>query len=198
MTPNEQEAFAAEIYETIDAGTVFFSLGEAELRVARDGLAETLRLLREAPALQMAQLVDVTAVDYPARSLRFDVVYHLLSLVHNRRLRVVVQTDEATSVPTATGVFPSAGWFEREVYDLFGIVFEGHPDLRRILTEYGFEGHPLRRDFPLSGFTQVRYDGVTRCVVHEPVSLQQDYRAFETMSAWRGLTDVQKREEDKA
>jgi len=195
MNAAEQESFAAAIYDVVPEGRLFFALGEAELQVPRGKIAATLTALRDAPLLRMAQLVDLAVVDYPERAARFDVVYQLLSLSENKRLRVIVQTDEQTPVTSVIGVYPSAGWFEREAYDLFGVVFEGHPDLRRLLTDYGFEGHPLRRDFPLMGFVQVRYDDVLRSVVHEPLTLQQDYRALNAMSPWVGMTDVQKRTE---
>lgn len=166
---------------------------EIEIKIHRPRLIEAMAVLRDEPSVAMNQLLDICAVDYPARAERFDVVYQLLSLHHNRRLRVITQAAEMTPVPSVVGLYPSAGWFEREIFDLFGITFEGHPDLRRILTDYGFEGYPLRRDFPLIGFTQVRYDDLHRRVVAEPVSLEQDYRAFDAMSPWQGLTDVQKR-----
>lgn len=170
-----------------------FAGGEAILHVLPGKIRATLEKLRDAPTLRFAQLMDICGVDYPDRAERFEIVYQLLSLEQNERLRVIVRADEKTCVPSVTGVFPSAGWFEREVFDLFGVTFEDHPDLRRLLTDYGFEGHPLRRDFPLLGFTQMRYDDLQRKVVYEPVSLQQDYRAFNAMGPWQGLTDVQKR-----
>ena len=132
-------------------------------------------------------LVDVCGVDYPARDQRFDVVYNLLSMKHNHRIRVKVSTDEDTPVPSVTSVFPSAGWFERECWDLFGIFFSDHPDLRRILTDYGFNGHPLRKDFPLTGFVELRYDDEQRRVVQEPVHLNQEFRTFDFMSPWEGV-----------
>ena len=132
-------------------------------------------------------LVDVCGVDYPARDQRFDVVYNLLSMKHNHRIRVKVTTDEDTPVPSVTSVFPSAGWFERECWDLFGIFFSDHPDLRRILTDYGFNGHPLRKDFPLTGFVELRYDDEQRRVVQEPVHLDQEFRTFDFMSPWEGV-----------
>lgn len=168
--------------------------GEVVLHVAAEKIVDTLRTLRDDPAIAMSQLMDVCGVDYPARRKRFDVVYQLLSLKHNWRLTVRLETDEIAAVPSVACVFSSAGWYERETFDMFGVVFEGHPDLRRILTDYGFEGYPLRRDFPLVGFTEVRYDDLQRRVVQQPVSLEQDYRPFDAQSPWRGMTDVQKRE----
>ena len=135
----------------------------------------------------MKVLVDVCGVDYPNRDKRFDVVYNLLSMKHNHRIRVKVSTDEDTQVPSVTSVFPSAGWFERECWDLFGIFFSEHPDLRRILTDYGFNGHPLRKDFPLTGFVELRYDDEQRRVVQVPVHLNQEFRTFDFLSPWEGV-----------
>ena len=160
--------------------------GDHELAVAAADVAGVLAHLRDAPDLRFAQLLDVCAVDYPERPARFDVVYHLLSVVHNRRVRVKVAVGEDRPVPSAVAVFPSAEWYEREVWDLFGIAFEGHPDLRRILTDYGFQGHPLRRDFPLSGHVEVRYDDGLKRVVYEPVRLPQAFREFDFESPWEG------------
>lgn len=144
------------------------------------------------------QLVDVCGADYPERPLRFDVVYNLLSLTQNVRIRVKVMTDENTPVDSVTDVFKSAIWFERETWDLYGIYFAKHPDLRRILTDYGFEGHPLRKDFPLTGYVELRYDEEQRRVVYEPVKLTQDFRAFDYLSPWEGMTDVQLPGDEKA
>ncbi|MDR3424749.1 MAG: NADH-quinone oxidoreductase subunit C [Alphaproteobacteria bacterium] len=157
----------------------------------RTRIVEVLQILRDDPAIAMCQLMDVCGADYPQRPERFDVVYHLLSLRHNARARVKLQTDATSPVPTATGVYPSAGWFEREVWDMFGIAFSGHPDLRRILTDDGFEGHPLRKDFPLTGFVEVRYDENQKRIVQEPVKLPQDFRNFDFLSPWEGMTAVQ-------
>ncbi|MER2519320.1 MAG: NADH-quinone oxidoreductase subunit C [Bdellovibrionales bacterium] len=164
--------------------------GELCVHVYRERIVECLTTLRDDPALAMGQLMDVCGADYPGRPERFEVVYNLLSLRHNWRLRVKVGTDEKTPVPTVTGIYSSAGWFERECWDLFGVAFDGHPDLRRILTDYGFEGHPLRKDFPLTGFVEVRYDYEQKRVVYEPVKLMQDYRSFDFLSPWEGMTDV--------
>ena len=154
-----------------------------------DLLSEMIRL-RDDPATQFDQLIDICGVDYPEREQRFEVVYHLLSLRRNNRLRVKVCTDENTPVPSIVGLYPAAGWFERECWDMYGIKFSGHPDLRRILTDYGFEGHPLRKDFPLTGFVEVRYDDEQKRVVYEPVKLVQDFRNFDNLSPWAGMTDV--------
>ena len=134
--------------------------------------------------------MDVCGVDWPERERRFDVVYNLLSLKLNQRVRVKIQTDETTPVPSVTAIFPSAGWYEREAWDLFGIFFSDHPDLRRLLTDYGFEGHPLRKDFPLTGYVEVRYDDEQKRVVYEPVKLTQDFRSFDFLSPWEGMTRV--------
>ena len=154
--------------------------------VRREAVAKVLTYLRDDANCQFTILADVCGVDHPEREDRFDVVYNLLSMVHNRRIRVKVRTGEDEPVPSVTGVFASAGWFEREAWDLYGILFSGHPDLRRILTDYGFEGHPLRKDFPLTGFVELRYDDEARRVVYEPVKLTQDFRSFDFLSPWEG------------
>ncbi|HUA56324.1 MAG TPA: NADH-quinone oxidoreductase subunit C [Candidatus Sulfotelmatobacter sp.] len=162
---------------------------QGELTVTAEG-AQIVRLmtfLRDDARCLFKILMDVCGVDYPDRPQRFDVVYHLLSPRHNLRVRVKVETDEATPVPSVTGVFSSAGWFERETWDLFGIFFSDHPDLRRILTDYGFEGHPLRKDFPLTGYVEVRYDDEQKRVVYEPVKLVQEFRSFDFVSPWEGM-----------
>ncbi len=163
-------------------------LGELTVAVARDRIVPALAFLRDDPRCRFEILVDVCGVDYPERPERFEVVYHLLSIAHNRRLRVKLATDEATPVPSAAGVYSSAGWFEREAWDLYGVLFSDHPDLRRILTDYGFEGHPLRKDFPLTGFVEVRYDDEQKRVVYDKVKLTQDFRSFDFMSPWEGAT----------
>jgi NADH-quinone oxidoreductase subunit C len=162
------------------------ALGELTIRVAAPDIVHVLRFLRDDPSLGFLCFIDVCGVDWPARLRRFDVVYHLLSPRQNARIRVKVETDEDTPIPSVTEVFPGADWFEREAYDLYGILFTGHPDLRRILTDYGFSGHPLRKDFPLTGFLEVRYDNEQRRVVYEPVKLPQEYRSFDFLSAWEG------------
>jgi NADH-quinone oxidoreductase subunit C len=159
---------------------------ELTVTVATDEIVPFVTYLRDDPRLQFVNVVDVCGVDWPAREKRFDVVYHLLSPRQNVRIRVKVMTDEDTPVPSITGVFAGADWFEREAYDLYGIVFTGHPDLRRILTDYGFEGHPMRKDFPLTGFVEVRYDDEQKRVVYEPVRLAQQFRDFDFLSPWEG------------
>ncbi len=161
--------------------------GELALIVRRDAIVRVLTYLRDDEACKFGALMDVCGVDWPAKAERFEVVYNLLSMRHNRRIRVKLTTDENTPVPSVTGVFPSAGWFERETWDMYGVFFADHPDLRRILTDYGFEGHPLRKDFPLTGHVEVRYDAEQRRVVYERVKLTQDFRSFDFMSPWEGL-----------
>jgi NADH-quinone oxidoreductase subunit C len=155
--------------------------------VPRDDIVKALTTLRDDPAFLFEVLIDICGVDYPEREERFDVVYHLLSPWLNHRLRVRVKTDAAHPVPSLIGLFPAADWFEREAYDLYGILFSGHPDLRRLLTDYGFQGHPLRKDFPLTGFVELRYDDELKRVVYEPVKLMQEYRSFDFLSPWEGM-----------
>jgi NADH-quinone oxidoreductase subunit C len=166
------------------------SRGEVILWVTRESLVPTLTFLRDDPRALFRILIDVTAVDYPEKPERFELVYILLSLKHNRRIRVKTTTDEDTPVPSVTGVFSSAGWCEREVWDLFGVYFSDHPDLRRLLTDYGFEGHPLRKDFPLTGYVELRYDDQEKRVVYEPVKLKQDFRTFDFVSPWEGMSTI--------
>ena len=161
--------------------------GELTIEVNWDAIVTVLTFLRDDSNCQFRQLMDICGVDYPGRERRFEVVYHLLSLRHNQRIRVKLSTDESTPVPSVTGVFSAAGWWEREAWDLYGILFSGHPDLRRILTDYGFEGHPLRKDFPLTGHVEVRYDDEQKRVVYEPVKLTQEFRSFDFLSPWEGM-----------
>jgi NADH-quinone oxidoreductase subunit C len=165
---------------------VSFTHGELTILASRDCLLSLLRFLRDDPECQFKCLIDISGVDYPDRPERFEVVYHLLSISLNQRVRVKVTTDEETPVPSVTGLFSAAGWYEREAWDLYGILFSDHPDLRRILTDYGFEGHPLRKDFPLTGYVEVRYDDEQKRVVYEPVKLTQDFRSFDFLSPWEG------------
>ena len=160
--------------------------GELTLVTKASSIIKVLTLLRDHTNCLFKMLVDVCGVDYPEREQRFDVVYHLLSVRHNQRVRVKVMTDETTPVPSVVGVFGSALWFEREAWDLYGIYFADHPDLRRILTDYGFDGHPLRKDFPQTGYVEVRYDDEQKRVVYEPVALRQDWRSFDFLSPWEG------------
>ena len=162
------------------------ALGELTVSASAADIVKVATLLRDDPRCQFVSIIDVTAVDWPARERRFDVVYHFLSPTRNVRIRVKVETDEATPVPSIIGVFPGAGWYEREAYDLYGVLFTGHPDLRRLLTDYGFEGHPLRKDFPLTGFVEVRWDDEQKRVVYDPVQLAQEFRNFDFLSPWEG------------
>ncbi|MCW5737549.1 MAG: NADH-quinone oxidoreductase subunit C [Enhydrobacter sp.] len=170
--------------------TASVRLGELMLETTGEKVLSLLGFLRDDPKCLFKQLVDICGVDWPEREKRFDVVYNLLSLKHNRRVRVKVQTDESTPVPSAASLYSAASWFERETYDLYGVWFGDHPDLRRILTDYGFEGHPLRKDFPLTGFVEVRWDDLQRRVVYEPVKLQQEFRRFDFLSPWEGTRAV--------
>ena len=163
---------------------------ELVLRVRRDGLLEVMALLRDAPRFSFEQCMDICGVDWPERPERFEVVYNLLSLSRNQRVRVVTEVADGGSVPSVAGLWPCATWYEREAWDMYGIVFEGQTDLRRILTDYGFEGHPLRKDFPLTGYVEVRYDEERKQVVYEPVRLMQDFRNFDFLSPWEGMTTL--------
>ena len=162
------------------------SQGELTLTERRAAILNIISFLRDDPICRFNQLIDLCGVDYPGRARRFEVVYHLLSMAHNKRIRVKCTTDEETPVMSVVSLFPNADWYEREAFDMYGIVFDQHPDLRRILTDYGFEGHPLRKDFPLTGFVEVRYDEERKEVVYEPVVLQQEYRSFDFLSPWEG------------
>jgi NADH-quinone oxidoreductase subunit C len=160
--------------------------GELTITALASEIVKVVTFLRDDERCQFWNIVDVTAVDWPGRERRFDVVYHFLSPKQNHRLRVKVEVEEGASVPSVIDVFPGANWYERETYDLYGIVFTGHPDMRRLLTDYGFEGHPLRKDFPLTGFVEVRYDDEQKRVVNEPVRLTQEFRNFDFLSPWEG------------
>ena len=162
------------------------AVGELTFTVAVSRIADVLQTLRDDPACRFEVLIDICGVDWPARAARFDVVYHLLSPRLNQRVRIKLETDEDTAVPSVIDVFPAANWYEREAYDMYGILFTGHPDLRRLLTDYGFQGHPLRKDFPLSGYVEVRYDDEAKRVVYEPVRLVQEFRSFDFESPWEG------------
>ncbi|MFC0246351.1 NADH-quinone oxidoreductase subunit C [Falsochrobactrum ovis] len=164
--------------------------GELTLTVPVTSIIPVLTFLRDDVQCQFVNLTDISGVDYPQRAKRFDVVYQLLSPRQNLRIRVKLQTDEDTLVPSAVSVFTGADWFEREAYDMYGILFSGHPDLRRILTDYGFEGHPLRKDFPLTGFVEVRYSDELKRVIYEPVELRQEFRNFDFLSPWEGTDYV--------
>jgi len=163
---------------------------ELTLEARRAEIMKVISFLRDDPICKFSSLIDICGVDYPSRERRFDVVYHMLSMAHNTRIRIKVTTDETVPVHSVTSLFPNADWYEREAFDMYGILFDQHPDLRRILTDYGFEGYPLRKDFPLSGFVEVRYDEERKAVVYEPVNLPQEYRSFDFMSPWEGAKYV--------
>lgn len=182
------ETIRAALPQAVTGAKVAY--GELTLEADAAQIVAVLKHLRDDPSCLFRNIIDICGVDYPGREKRFDVVYHLLSPKWNRRIRVKVQTDETTPVPSATDVFPGALWFERETYDLFGVLFTGHPDLRRLLTDYGFDGHPLRKDFPTSGFVEVRYDDEVKRVVYEPVRLAQEFRQFDFLSPWEGTDYV--------
>jgi NADH-quinone oxidoreductase subunit C len=177
---------AASMTNAIEGQTL--RLGELALDVRADQVASVITFLRDDPRCKFTTMIDICGVDYPEREKRFDVVYHLLSMQLNHRIRIKVQTDEDTPVPSITGVYPCADWFEREAFDMYGILFSNHPDLRRILTDYNFEGFPLRKDFPLTGHVEVRYDPEEQRVVYEPVKLTQAFRNFDFLSPWEGMT----------
>jgi NADH-quinone oxidoreductase subunit C len=182
------ETIAAERPDAVLSWDV--AVGELNVAVKAETIVSLVGFLRDDPRFEFVSLIDVCGVDWPARERRFDVVYHLLSPRQNTRIRLKVMTDEKTPVPSITPVYPGADWFEREAYDLYGILFTGHPDLRRILTDYGFEGYPLRKDFPLTGFVEVRYDDERKRVVYEPVKLAQAFRDFDFLSPWEGTEYV--------
>jgi NADH-quinone oxidoreductase subunit C len=178
------KAIVAALGGAASAHTV--ALGQLTLAAEAADIVAVMRLLRDDERCLFWCIIDITAVDWPEREKRFDVVYHLLSPRRNQRIRVKVQTDEVTPVPSIISVYRGADWFEREVYDLYGVLFSGHPDLRRLLTDYGFEGHPLRKDFPLTGFVEVRWDDELKRVVYDPVRLAQEFRNFDFLSPWEG------------
>jgi NADH-quinone oxidoreductase subunit C len=179
---------AASLGEAITDTAVTY--GELTVLARADDVVRVVTFLRDDPRCRFVSFVDICGADYPGRERRFDVIYHFLSPYLNHRIRLKVEADETTAVPSLVGVFPAANWFEREVYDLYGVLFSGHPDLRRILTDYGFEGHPLRKDFPMTGFVEVRYDEAQGRVVYQPVSLSQEFRNFDFLSPWEGTDYV--------
>jgi NADH-quinone oxidoreductase subunit C len=185
-------ALGARVMAASAGAATGFSVAFGELTVDAKtaDIVGFLKILRDDPDLRFEQLIDVCGADYPQRARRFDVVYHLLSLVKNRRVRVKVQTDEDTAVPSVTPVFPGADWFEREAFDMYGVFFSGHPDLRRLLTDYGFHGHPMRKDFPMTGYVEVRYDDELRRVVYEPVK-SVEFRDWDFLSPWEGAAYVE-------
>ena len=188
MTSETLESLGQAIADALPGAVGGYAVAHGELTIAAHAadIVRVMTFLRDDPGCAFFSFIDVTAVDWPQRERRFDVVYHLLSPTKNRRVRVRIEVDEATPVASLIDVFPGVNWFEREVYDLYGVVFTGHPDLRRLLTDYGFEGHPLRKDFPLSGFVEVRWDDEQKRVVYEPVQLMQEFRDFDFLSPWEG------------
>ncbi|HEY0901597.1 MAG TPA: NADH-quinone oxidoreductase subunit C [Micavibrio sp.] len=200
MSDESMKDLAEHIEEHLEGLVTGYEMvkGELVLHAKRDAIVDVLQFLRDDRECAFKVLIDLCGADYPGRAERFDVVYHLLSMTQNNRIRVKVTTDENTPVPSVVPVFSVANWFERETWDMYGVYFSGHPDLRRILTDYGFEGHPLRKDFPLTGYVEVRWDDELKRVVYEPVKLQQDFRNFDFLSPWEGMTDVQLSGDEKA
>ena len=188
--PTPTESLAAAIASIPGIASVTIEKGEIVAHAARDAVIALMTTLRDGAGLQFEQVMDVCGVDWPERPERFDVVYNLLSVSLNQRARIIVTTDETTPVPSVHTIWPVATWWEREAWDLFGIIFSGQPDLRRILTDYGFEGHPLRKDFPLTGYVEVRYDEDRKSVIYEPVKLTQDFRNFDFLSPWEAMTSL--------
>ena len=184
MAERVRALFGAAVLDIVD------HVGELTVLIQRDALLDVIAGLRDAPELQFNQLVDLCGADYPERPERFDVNYHMLSLQQNRRIRIKLRTDGDSPVASLTGIFPNAGWLEREAWDTYGVLFEGNPDLRRILTDYGFQGHPFRKDFPLTGYVELRYSEEHKRVQYEPVKLAQDFRNFDFLSPWEGTDYV--------
>ncbi|MFN4273846.1 MAG: NADH-quinone oxidoreductase subunit C [Aliihoeflea sp.] len=192
MNEEALKDLAAYVKEKLDAQIqdARIAFGDLTLFVEPGDIIDVLTFLRDDVQCRFISFIDVCGADYPMREKRFEVVYHLMSPYQNQRVRIKLSTDEDTPVPSVTSVFPGADWFEREAYDLYGILFTGHPELRRILTDYGFEGHPLRKDFPLTGYVEVRYDDELKRVVYEPVELKQEFRDFDFLSPWEGTDYV--------
>jgi NADH-quinone oxidoreductase subunit C len=188
----ELQALSDHIASSLGGAVTAQAIAYDELTIVarREDIVQVATFLRDDPQCRFVCFIDICGADYPARENRFDVVYHFLAPHHNRRIRVKVETDEVTPVPSLIGVFPASNWYEREAYDLYGILFSGHPDLRRILTDYGFEGFPLRKDFPMTGYVEVRYDDGQGRVVYEPVKLSQEFRSFDFLSPWEGTDYV--------
>lgn len=198
--PDPLALLGASILEKNASAVLSYELlnGELVLYAKRESILSLMLFLRDDASCLFSQLIDVTAVDYPQRGERFEIVYQLLSMKHNGRIRVKLATDENTPVDSITSVFSVANWFERETWDMYGVMFANHPDHRRILTDYGFDGHPLRKDFPLTGYVELRYDQDLKRVVYEPVKLTQDFRRFDFLSPWEGMTDIQLPGDEKA
>jgi NADH-quinone oxidoreductase subunit C len=190
VAPSREQVLAEAVDTVAGIMAVRVEKGEVVAECRADAVVPVMTTLRDDARFAFEQVMDICGVDWPERAERFDVVYNLLSVSLNQRLRVVVATDEGTAVPSVHTVWPAATWWEREAWDLFGVVFAGQPDLRRILTDYGFDGHPLRKDFPLTGYVEVRYDEDRKAVVYEPVKLTQDWRSFDFLSPWEGVTSL--------
>jgi len=188
MDDGRLDALGQTIVGALGGAAIDHKLAFNQLTVAvhAERIIDVVRFLRDDPACRFVNLTDITAVDYPGREKRFDVIYNLLSPTLNTRIRLRAEAGEETQVPSIISVFPGADWFERETYDLYGVIFTGHPDMRRLLTDYGFDGHPLRKDFPLTGFVEVRYDDQEKRVLYEPVRLSQEFRKFDFLSPWEG------------
>ena len=188
----ELQALGEHVASSLGEAVVDWAIAYGDLTMVVRGqdIVRAIGFLHDDPQCRFVSFIDICGADYPGREKRFDVVYHLLSPQHNRRIRIKVEADEVTPVPSIIGIFPGANWFERETYDMYGVLFSGHPDLRRILTDYGFEGHPFRKDFPLTGYVEVRYDDAEGRVVYEPVKLPQEFRNFDFLSPWEGTDYV--------
>ena len=194
------EELGQHVASVLSEQVMGISIAHDELMVTAQAvqIAKVVTFLRDDPMCLFKVLVDICGTDYPERPKRFDVVYNLLSLVHNQRIRIKVEADDETPVPSITGVHNSANWFEREIWDMYGVMFSDHPDLRRLLTDYGFEGHPLRKDFPLTGFVETRYDEERKRVVYDPVKLSQEFRKFDFLSPWEGASNTPLPGDEKA
>ena len=194
------EELGQHVASVLSEQVMGISIAHDELMVTAQAvqIAKVVTFLRDDPMCLFKVLVDICGADYPERPKRFDVVYNLLSLVHNQRIRIKVEADDETPVPSITGVHNSANWFEREIWDMYGVMFSDHPDLRRLLTDYGFEGHPLRKDFPLTGFVETRYDEERKRVVYDPVKLSQEFRKFDFLSPWEGASNTPLPGDEKA
>ena len=192
MDDGKLNALGQTIVGALPGAAISHAVAFNQLNVTVDArkIVEIVKYLRDDPACRFVNITDITAVDYPGREKRFDVIYHFLSPTLNARIRLRAEADETTQVPSLIDVFPGADWFEREAYDLYGVIFTGHPDMRRLLTDYGFEGHPLRKDFPLTGFVEVKYDEDQKRVVYEPVRLKQEFRSFDFISPWEGMDKI--------
>ena len=189
MSDEDKKELASDILASLGDAVedISIAFGEITVLARREQILEVLKFLRDDPRMQFTCIIDICGADYPGRAERFDVVYHLLSVTRNERIRVKLRTGEDQPVKSCVDIFPGANWYERETYDMYGVLFSGHPDLRRILTDYGFSGHPLRKDFPLSGFVEMRYDDELKRVVYEPVKLVQEFRRFDNLSPWEGM-----------